>query len=59
MRSASPWCGNVTIDTALLADHARELVLGLREAARRDRRALRLEGVWLRARKRIEARRRA
>ena len=42
---------------ALLAHHARELVFRLREAARRDRGALRLEDVWLRARQRVESRR--
>ena len=57
MRSASPWCGNVTITRRPLAHHARKLVLGLRETACRDRRARGLEGVRLRARKRVEARR--
>jgi hypothetical protein len=41
-------------DPVPCADEAGQLVLGLREATRRDRRALRLEGMRLPARERLE-----
>ena len=53
-RCASPRCGNVTTTRLPGADEPEQLVLGLGEAARRDRRPLRLELERLPARERIE-----
>ena len=55
-RSASPRCGNATTTRMPAADQAAQLVLGLGEAAARERRALSLE-PRRRRRERVEPRR--
>ena len=54
MRSASPRWGNVTTTRRLCREHPGELVLGLGETSRCDRRPLSLEHVCLGARQRVE-----
>ena len=54
VRSASPACGKATTTRLPAADEAGELLLGLGEPARGERRPLRLEGERLRLRERVE-----